>query len=258
MTSELDPKQQYDAKKYRTPDGIPADIVMFTLTRQERRAATKSLPRFDLKVMLIRRKSWPFAGAWALPGGFSQESESLYETARRELKEETGVDEGHLEYLGVYSTPGRDPRGWIISHAFFALVEEWVLEKRQAADDAQTVGLFTVQEALHELELAFDHREILQDAYRKIQEQMLQTTIAKQFLPEHFTLSELYQVIQTVVPDFAELNFIRKITSTRSRQGILEEARSEEGVPLLSNQYSQRPAQLYKFTDFTPRLSIYT
>lgn len=252
-------KQNYDVKKYRTPDGIPADIVMFTLARLERKAATKSLPRFELKVMLIRRRSWPFAGAWALPGGFSQEDESLFETARRELKEETGVDDGHhLEYLGVYSKPGRDPRGWIISHAFSALVEESVLEKRQSADDAQEVGLFTVNEALEDLDLAFDHREILQDAYKRIQQQMLHTTIAKQFLPPHFTLGELYQVIQTVVPDFAELNFIRKITSTRSRQGILEEVRDENGKALLSNQYSQRPAQLYRFTDYTPQLSIYT
>ncbi|GAA0134238.1 NUDIX hydrolase [Paenibacillus sp. YSY-4.3] len=259
MEQEQDQGQhRYDAKKYRTPDGIPADIVMFTLAKQERKAATKSLPRFDLKVMLIRRRSWPFAGAWALPGGFSQEDESLYETARRELKEETGVDGHHLEYLGVYSKPGRDPRGWIISHAFFALVEEWVLEKRQSADDAQEVGLYTVKEALEDLQLAFDHREILEDAYRRIQQQMLHTTIAKQFLPPHFTLGELYQVIQTVVPDFAELNFIRKITSTRSRQGILEEVRDENGAPMLSNQYSQRPAQLYRFTDYTPRLSIYT
>jgi 8-oxo-dGTP diphosphatase len=259
MNMEQDHKEKnYNPKKYRTPDGIPADIVMFTLTKQERRSSTKSLPLFELKVMLIRRRSWPFAGAYALPGGFSQENESLYETASRELEEETGVDGGHLEYLGVYSTPGRDPRGWIISHAFYALVEEWVLEKRKAADDAQAVGLFTIQEALEELELAFDHREIIQDAYRRIQEQMLQTTIAKQFLPSHFTLSELYQVIRTVVPDFEELNFIRKVTSTRSRQGILEEVRDEHGKRLVSNQYSQRPAQLYRFTDFAPRLSIYT
>ncbi|WP_223070423.1 NUDIX hydrolase [Paenibacillus caui] len=258
MSNEQENENGDNPKKYRTPDGIPADIVMFTLTKQERRSSTKSLPLFELKVMLVRRRSWPFAGAFALPGGFCQENESLFETASRELKEETGVDGGHLEYLGVYSTPGRDPRGWIISHAFYALVEEAVLEKRKAADDAQAVGLFTVEEALEELELAFDHREIIKDAYRRIQQQMLQTTIAKQFLPPHFTLSELYQVIQTVVPDFEELNFIRKITSTRSRQGILEEVRDETGKPLLSNQYSQRPAQLYRFTDFTPQLSIYT
>ncbi|WP_197286827.1 NUDIX domain-containing protein [Paenibacillus sp. JCM 10914] len=246
------------AKKYRTPDGVPADIVMFTLTKRERKTFTKTLPIRELKVMLIRRRSWPCAGMWALPGGFCLESESIYDAAKRELKEETGVDGGHLEYLGVYSAPGRDPRGWIISHAFYALVEEWMLEHRQAADDAEEVGLFTVTEALEELELAFDHRDIIMDAYRKIQQQMLQTTIARQFLPVHFTLSELYQVIQTVVPEFKEPNFIRKITSTRSRQGILEEARDENGKPLSSNQYSQRPAQLYRFTDHVPLLSIYT
>ncbi|WP_054956151.1 NUDIX domain-containing protein [Paenibacillus dakarensis] len=247
-----------NVKKYRTPDGVPADIVMFTLTKRERKTVTKTLPIRELKVMLIRRKSWPFAGMWALPGGFCRENESIYDAAKRELKEETGVDGGHLEYLGVYSAPGRDPRGWIISQAFYALVEEWMLEHRQAADDAEEVGLFTVEEALEQLELAFDHREIIMDAYRKIQHQMLQTTIAKQFLPENFTLSELYQVIQTVVPEFKEPNFIRKITSTRSRQGILEEVRDKEGKPLSSNQYSQRPAQLYRFTDHAPLLSIYT
>jgi hypothetical protein len=108
------------------------------------------------------------------------------------------------------------------------------------------------------LELAFDHREIIRDAYHQIQKQMLHSTIARQFLPEQFTLSEQYQVIQTVVPEFSEPNFIRKITSTRSRQGILEEVRDEEGKPLSSNQYSQRPAQLYRFTDYAPLLSIYT
>ncbi|MEK3734658.1 MULTISPECIES: NUDIX domain-containing protein [Paenibacillus] len=251
-------KPKSSGKKYRTPDGVPADIVMFTLTKRERKTVTKTLPIRELKVMLIRRRSWPFAGMWALPGGFCRESESIYDAAKRELKEETGVDGGHLEYLGVYSAPGRDPRGWIISHAFFALVEEWMLEHRQAADDAEEVGLFTMEEALEELELAFDHRKIIMDAYRKIQLQMLQTTIARQFLPEHFTLSELYQVIQTVVPEFNEPNFIRKITSTRSRKGILEEVRDEEGNPLSSNQYSQRPAQLYRFTDHSPLLSIYT
>ncbi|MBJ8193404.1 NUDIX hydrolase, partial [Bacillus cereus] len=87
---------------------------MFTLTKRERKTVTKTLPIRELKVMLIKRRSWPFAGRWALPGGFCQEDESMYGAAKRELLEETGVDGGHLEYLGVYSGPGRDPRGWII------------------------------------------------------------------------------------------------------------------------------------------------
>jgi len=250
--------QPYNVGKYRTPDGAPADIVIFTITRTEKQTAKKSLPYRELMVLLIRRKRWPFAGSWALPGGFGKESETLFETARRELMEETGVADVHLDYLNVYSKPGRDPRGWMISHAFFALVNEKWLEKRKAQDDAEDVKLFTVTEALNELELAFDHREIIADAYRNIQQQMLVTTIAKEFLPELFTLSELYQVIQTVVPEFKETNFIRKITSTQSRKGIIQVACDASGEKLYSNQYSQRPAQLYRFTDYVPDVSIYT
>lgn len=81
-------EQNYNAKKYRTPDGVPADIVMFTLTKRERKTVTKTLPLRELKVMLIRRKKWPCEGMWALPGGFCQEDESIYDAATRELKEE--------------------------------------------------------------------------------------------------------------------------------------------------------------------------
>lgn len=255
--SSAENETNYNPGKYRTPDGAPADIVIFTITAQHKQGVKKSLPLRELQVLLIQRKQWPFAGQWALPGGFSQETETIYESARRELFEETGVDDVHIEYLNVYSAPGRDPRGWIISHAFFALVNETYLEKRHASDDAADVRLFSVQEAL-KMELAFDHRIILQDALLKVQERMLTTTIAKQFLPKRFTISELYQVIQTVVPDFEEKNFIRKITSTQSRKGIIEEARDTDGKPLMSNQYSQRAAQLYRFTDYVPKLSIYS
>ncbi|WP_079911852.1 NUDIX hydrolase [Paenibacillus sp. 32352] len=254
--NSVDNETNYSASKYRTPDGAPADIVIFTITSTERQGVKKSLPVRELQVLLIQRKQWPFAGQWALPGGFSQETETIEESARRELKEETGVDGVHIEYFNVYSTPKRDPRGWIISHAFFALVNEQLLEKRRAADDASDVRLFRVEEAL-EMDLAFDHRIILQDALNKIREKMLTTTIAKEFLPEQFTISELYQVIQTVCPDFEEKNFIRKITSTQSRKGIIEEIRDAEGRPVLSNKYSQRAAQLYGFTGYVPPLSIY-
>jgi hypothetical protein len=91
-----------------------------------------------------------------------------------------------------------------------------------------------------------------------VKEKMLTTTIAREFLPEEFTLSELYQVIQAVVPEFEEPNFIRKITSTKSRQGILEEATDEEGRLRYSSRYSQRAAKLYRFTNLAPQLSIYS
>lgn len=252
---EIESASNYTASKYRTPDGAPSDIVIFTISSRER-AGKKALPDRELEVLLIQRKRWPFEGAWALPGGFCDENESIYDCARRELVEETGVDSVHLEYLNVYSEPKRDPRGWIISHAFCALVHEQYLADRKAQDDAADVKLFPVREALA-MELAFDHGRILRDALARVSEKMLTTTIAKEFLPGEFTLGELYQVIRTVVPDFEERNFIRKITSTRAREGILEEAADEEGKRKRSNKYSQRAAQLYRFTGYEPKLSIY-
>lgn len=250
----------YDSKKYRTPDGAPADIVIFTITSEDLQLGMKALPKRELKLLLIQRKKWPFEGMWALPGGFSKPDETLMESAKRELVEETGVDEVHIEYFNAYSTPERDPRGWIISHAFLAFVHEQYLEKRKADDDAADVKLFSVEEALTTLELAFDHKQIIEGALLKIRQMMLTTTIAREFLPEEFTIGELYQVIQTVVPEFKEEkpNFIRKITATRSRKGLIEEVLDEHGEKKHSNQFSQRPAQLYRFTEFVPKLSIYS
>ncbi|PWK13043.1 NUDIX domain-containing protein [Tumebacillus permanentifrigoris] len=247
----------YTAKKYRTPDGAPCDIVIFTIATVEAQIHKKSLPRRELQVLLIQRKAWPDEGKWALPGGFSMPTESLYESARRELQEETSVESPYLEYFNVYSTPNRDPRGWIISHAYFALVQESILANRRAADDAADVKLFSVDEALNTLHLAFDHHEILRDARARVQHKMLTTTIAREFLPEEFTIVELYQVIQTVCPDFEDPNFKRKVTATKTRQGLIEEARDDQGVKKTTNRNSQRHAQLYRFTDYEPIVSIY-
>ncbi|GKU78431.1 NUDIX hydrolase [Paenibacillus sp. L3-i20] len=252
----IENETNYKAKDYRTPDGAPSDIVIFTITTKEKNNAKKALPERTLQVLLIQRKKWPFEGCWALPGGFCEETESMYDCARRELEEETSVTNIHMEYYNVYSKPGRDPRGWMISHAFFALVNESLLQNRSANDDAADVRLVPIEEAL-QMNLAFDHKEVLMDAWTKVQEKMLTTTIAKEFLAETFTISELYHIIQTVVPHFQEKNFIRKITSTQSRKGIIEEAIDEHGAPMSSNQYSQRAAQLYRFTNYLPQMSIY-
>ncbi|GGA15116.1 NUDIX hydrolase [Paenibacillus marchantiophytorum] len=253
----VDNESNYSASNYRTPDGAPTDIVIFTIISKDRNTRKKSLPTRELNVMLIQRKIWPYESMWALPGGFTLETETVYACAARELKEETGVANVHLEYFNVYSELGRDPRGWIISHAFLALVDEDELAHRKADVDASDVRLFPVHEALA-MDLAFDHKRILEDALHEIRKKMLTTTIAKEFLPEEFTIGELYQVIQTVVPEFAEQNFIRKITSTRSRKGIIEEVLNPDGTLKGSNRFSQRAAQLYRFTEVEPQLSIYS
>ncbi|HEY5669390.1 MAG TPA: NUDIX hydrolase, partial [Anaerolineales bacterium] len=89
---------------------LTVDIVIFTL-RENR-----------LQVLLIRRANQPFAGYWALPGGFVQVDESLEDAAARELSEETGIEQAYLEQLYTYGDPERDPRGRVVSVAYFALI----------------------------------------------------------------------------------------------------------------------------------------
>jgi 8-oxo-dGTP diphosphatase len=133
---------------------VTADIVV--VTREE-------APR----VLLIRRRHDPFAGMWAIPGGFIEMNETLEATARRELIEETGIEVGadeRLEQLHTFGDPGRDPRGRTISVAFLVLVDATPLNPR-AGDDAADV-------AWHPLDqpppLAFDHDQILEFARRRL------------------------------------------------------------------------------------------
>ena len=109
------------------------------------------------RVLLIKRKKDPFAGSWALPGGFVDENERLADAARRELVEETGVAVADLEQLYTAGDPGRDPRGWTVSVVFLAQVDPAAL-KPVAADDADEVGWFPL-DALPAI--AFDHAMLL-------------------------------------------------------------------------------------------------
>lgn len=109
------------------------------------------------RVLLIRRAKDPFAGSWALPGGFVDENEKLADAARRELVEETGVTAADLEQLYTAGDPGRDPRGWTVSVAYLAQVAPDAL-KPVAADDAQEVGWWPLDELPS---LAFDHAMLL-------------------------------------------------------------------------------------------------
>ena len=116
------------------------------------------------RVLLIRRKRDPFAGCWALPGGFIEMNETLDESARRELKEETGLAVGKLVQLGVYGDPGRDPRGRTITVAYLVRVDAKKL-KPIAADDAAEVDWFPLRRPP---KLAFDHAKVLADARKRI------------------------------------------------------------------------------------------
>ena len=114
------------------------------------------------RVLLIRRKSDPFAGTWALPGGFVDEGERLIDAARRELEEETGVEVEELEQLYAAGDPGRDPRGWTVSVVFLGRVKR---AKAKAGDDAAAVCWFPLDEPPP---MAFDHAAILDRARTRL------------------------------------------------------------------------------------------
>jgi 8-oxo-dGTP diphosphatase len=147
MTSENRNRYSYDYPR-------PALTVDLAIATREAR------PR----VLLIRRNKEPFAGSWALPGGFVDENERLADAARRELEEETGVSVADLEQLYTVGDPGRDPRGWTVSVAYLARVDPGVL-KPMAADDADAVSWFPLDELPP---LAFDHAMILARARARL------------------------------------------------------------------------------------------
>ncbi len=138
------------AKRIYEKPSLTADCVVL-----RREAGTGRL-----HVLLIQRAKEPFAGRWALPGGFVNKDEALIEAARRELREETGLHVPKLRQIGAFGDPGRDPRGWTISVAYLAEVSGTEPEA-QAADDAKAVDWFPI-DALPRL--AFDHGRILQRA----------------------------------------------------------------------------------------------
>lgn len=120
----------YDISDFERPS-VAADMAVFSImekkhldSRGEKRDFSnyRKDPLKQLKLLLIRRASFPYKNAWALPGGFCRKGESVPETARRELYEETGVSDAYLRPFDIFSEEGRDPRGWIISHAFLALI----------------------------------------------------------------------------------------------------------------------------------------
>nr|WP_249292006.1 NUDIX domain-containing protein [Metabacillus flavus] len=247
--------KNYDSSKYRTPDGYTSDIAVFTIHSEKREHKP---PIVSMMLMLIQRSEITAEGTpnieggkWALPGGFVQPDETALEAAHRELLEETGVRGIHMKHYGVYDRPGRDPRGWILSNAHYAIVPEDVLNGRKASDDAEDVQLFRLAD-LKSIHLAFDHEELISDAIREIRSDLLQTTAAKNFLPEEFTYSELQAVLLTVTDDPAiksEQSFARKIKTLP----FIQEAEGKTTA-----RTSKKPAKLYRFVEMDIIKPIYT
>ncbi|MCX4246813.1 NUDIX hydrolase [Paraliomyxa miuraensis] len=216
---------------------IAVDIVVLTI-RHER-----------LQVLLIERALEPFAGQWALPGGFVKveggrggRGESLDAAARRELREETGldVDEVWLEQLHAFGAPSRDPRGRVVSIAYLAVVSPDLFSRVQAATDAAAARWFTVDELPR---LAFDHAEILGFALDHLRARLSQDPrVAFHLVPRELTIGDLrrvYEIIEGTTYDKA--NFRRRFLR------LVDEGKIE---PIDGQQSTGgRPAAVYRLVE---------
>ncbi len=222
MITEL-PKG-YDPEAYARPS-VTVDVVVFTLQEA------------DLEVLLVRRGQRPFAGMWALPGGFVRLDESLDEAARRELHEEAGVGDVFLEQLYTFGDPARDPRTRVITVAYYALVPYEAVAGHHAGTDATETAWFSLS-ALPEL--AFDHRQIVDYALERLRNKLEYTMVGFRLLPDTFTLSDLQRAYEIILgEELDKRNFRRKILAADILEETGELFREGEG----------RPARLYRYRD---------
>ncbi len=180
---------------YKHPHpAVAVDLVIFTIVDGA------------LQVLLIERAREPHRGQWALPGGFVRIDEDLLTAAQRELAEETGVTETYLEQVGAFGAPDRDPRERVISVLYYTIVlaERCTLS---AGSDAAAVRWHDCNAVP---ELAFDHALLIAEARQRLTERLRRSTLALQFLPEEFTLTELQEVHETILGERIDKRNFRK------------------------------------------------
>lgn len=217
----------YDPSQF-PPFAVTVDIVILTMSAG------------SLHVLLVRRGEDPFEGFWAIPGGFKRPNETLDEAARRELREETGVDAAPvLTQFCAYGDPGRDPRMNVVTVAYLAVLRD--VGEIEAGTDAAEAALTPVSDVLNgKLQLAFDHSGIVRDAIERVRLELEASGIATAFVGQTFTMAELrsvYEAIWGVQLDAA--NFRRSLLA-------------EDGLVVPTGRRAQpgssggRPAELYR------------
>lgn len=182
-----------------SPYLVSTDIVVFTILQDA------------LHLLLVERAYDPFKGHMALPGGFVLPDEDLDTCARRELEEETGAKGFYLEQLYTFGAPRRDPRGRVVTVAYFALIRANQVQIQPGSDAAGATWA-----AVSKLpKLAFDHDDIVAAARERLAAKLDYTPLAFQLLPDRFTIREVQAVYETILGrELDRRNFYKKILAT--------------------------------------------
>ncbi|MBQ7489743.1 MAG: NUDIX hydrolase [Bacteroidales bacterium] len=200
---------------------VAADCVVFGFNGRE------------LQVLLIERGNEPFKGCWAFPGGFMNMDETAEQGALRELQEETGLDINRIKQLGAFTEVQRDPRGRVVSIAFYALVRP---AEVTGGDDAKEARWFALDDVPR---LAFDHDYILRKAMQQLRKDIHFEPIGFELLNKSFTMPELQRLYEAILGvRFDRRNFEKKMLQT----GILQMVEDEEDDDELFDQQTSNPA----------------
>lgn len=213
---------------------VCVDCVVFGLERGDRSRSLK------VQVLLIERGRPPFAGTWALPGGFIEIEEPLLDAAFRELQEETGMRPSCLVVAGVYGTPGRDPRGRTISVVYRTIV--WKDEQPiQGGDDASRAGWFPLENLPT---LAFDHQQIVTEVWEDLRRTVATQPFGKDLLPTVFQWRDLWSLYEAILGKNVSP---RQLKAFLIKSGLLRPVEQSNPGEALPTQ-SRKPA-LFCFND---------
>jgi 8-oxo-dGTP diphosphatase len=189
-----------------------------------------------ISILLIKRKYEPFKNKWAIPGGFVLNNESLEEAVERELNEETGVRINYLEQLYTFGNLNRDPRGRVISVAYFGLIRPNTF-KISASTDAEEVQWFNIDELP---KLSFDHKEILEKAIKRLKGKITYEPLGFELLDKKFPFSDLEKLYTTLLGrEVDRRNFRKKILGLNILDELNEKVSKGSG----------RPASLFQFNE---------
>ena len=206
---------------YEQP-AVTVDLVIFTVNDD------------TLKVMLVKRVEEPFADSWSIPGGFLKVGESLEDAALRVLKEKAGVENVYVEQLYTFGDPDRDPRARVITVTYFALIP-WKDLIQSTSDRVPDLMWSSVN---YLPKLAFDHREIVEYAVRRVRAKASYSNIVYSLMPRQFRLSELQRMYEIIIDEkLDKRNFRKRMLAT----GLLQETGRKDIAG------AHRPAMLYKF-----------